>query len=87
MTKPRRVVGLVILLSACATMVTDILEFGSIEVQTVTRSGTPVSGSEIVLYNDVQVMAVGFTGDDGKYRFEFVPPQSYGVHNEPPPLI
>ena len=76
--------GLVIILSACATMVTDVLEFGSIEVQTVTRSGTPVSGSEITLYNDVQIMAVGFTDTDGKYLFEFVPPQIYGVHNQPP---
>jgi hypothetical protein len=65
-------------------MVTDILEFGSIDVQTVTRSGVPVPGSEIVLYNDVQIMAVGFTDTDGKYLFEFVPPQFYGVHNEPP---
>ncbi len=78
------VVGLVILLSACATMVTDILEFGSIDVQTVTRAGVPVPGSEIVLYNDIQIMGVGFTDTDGKHLFEFVPPQFYGVHNEPP---
>jgi hypothetical protein len=65
-------------------MVTDVLEFGSIEVQTVTRSGTPVSRSKIVLYNDVQIMAEGFTDTDGKYLFKFVPPQIYGVHNEPP---
>ena len=84
MTRTRTVVVLVILLSACATMVTDILKFGSIGVETITRSGVPVSGSEITLYNDVQIMGVGFTDTDGKYLFEFVPPQFYGVHNEPP---
>ena len=84
MTRPKMVVGLAILLSACATMVTDILEFGSIDVQTMTRAGVPVPGSEIVLYNDIQIMGVGFTDTDGKHLFEFVPPQFYGVHNEPP---
>ena len=84
MTRTGPLVALVILLSACGAWVTDILEFGSLEVRTVTRSGAPVSGSELVLYNDLQIMGVGFTGSDGVHRFDFVPPQFYGVHNEPP---
>ena len=80
----RPLFALVILLSACATLFTDIIAFGSLEVLTVTRSGVPVTGSELTLYNDVQVSAVGFTGADGKYLFKFMPPQVYGVHNEPP---
>ena len=84
MTRTGPLVALVILLSACGAWVTDILEFGSLEVRTVTRSGAPVSGSELVLYNDLQVMGVGFTDSDGVHRFDFVPPQFYGVHNEPP---
>ena len=60
------------------------MEFGSLEVSTVTRSGAPVSGSELLLYNDLQVMGVGFTNANGVHRFDFVPPQFYGVHNEPP---
>ena len=84
MTKSGLLLVLVLLLSACAAWITDILDFGSLEVSTVTRSGAPVSGSELVLYNDLQVMGVGFTDSDGVHRFEFVPPQFYGVHNEPP---
>ena len=80
----RPLFALVILLSACATLFTDIIEFGSLEVLTVTRSGVPVTGSELTLYNNVQISAVGFTGADGKYRFKFISPQIYGVHNEPP---
>ncbi|HCK90960.1 MAG TPA: hypothetical protein DHW54_07235, partial [Gemmatimonadetes bacterium] len=84
MTKTVPFILLILLLSACATLITDILDYGSLEVETVTRSGSPVPGTEIALYNDVQVVALGFTGTDGKYLFEFVPPQFYGVHNEPP---
>jgi len=84
MTRNGLLFVLVILLSACAVWITDILEFGSLEVSTVTRSGAPVSGSELVLYNDLQVMGVGFTDANGVHRFDFVPPQFYGVHNEPP---
>ena len=84
MTRTGPLVALVILLSACGAWVTDILEFGSLEVRTVTRSGAPGSGSELVLYNDLQIMGVGFTDSDGVHRFDFVPPQFYGVHNEPP---
>ena len=65
MTRNGLLLVLVILLSACAAWITDILEFASLEVQTVTRSGAPVSGSEVVLYNDVQIMAVGFTDASG----------------------
>ena len=75
---------LVILLSACAAWITDILDFGSLEVRTMTRSGAPVSGSELFLYNDLQIMAVGFTDASGIHSFDFMPPQFYGLHNEPP---
>ena len=71
----RPLFAVVILLSACATLFTDIIEFGSLEVLTVTRSGVPVTGSELTLYNNVQISAVGFTGADGKYRFKFISPQ------------
>ena len=84
MTKSGLLLVLVLLLSACAAWITDILDFGSLEVSTVTRSGAPVSGSELVLYNDLQVMGVGFTNANGVHRFDFVPPQFYGVNNEPP---
>ena len=84
MTKTVSFILLIIILSACATLITDILDYGSLEVEMVTRSGSPVPGTEVALYNDVQVIALGFTGTDGKYLFEFVPPQFYGVHNEPP---
>jgi len=84
MNKNGLLLVLVILLSACAAWITDILEFASLEIQTVTRSGAPVSGSEVVLYNDVQIMAVGFTDASGIHSFDFIPPQFYGVHNEPP---
>ena len=84
MTRSGLLLVLVILLSACAAWITDILEFGSLEVRTVTRSEAPVSGSELVLYNDLQVMGVGFTNSNGVHRFDFIPPQFYGVHNEPP---
>jgi len=84
MTRNGLLFVLVVLLSACAAWITDILEFGVLEVSTLTRSGSPVSGSELVLYNDLQIMGVGFTNSDGTYRFDFVPPQFYGVHNEPP---
>ena len=84
MTRTGLLLVLVILLSACAAWITDILEFGSLEVRTVTRSEAPVSGSELVLYNDLQVMGVGFTNSNGVHRFDFIPPQFYGVHNEPP---
>ena len=75
---------MIILFSACAVLFTDIVEFGSLEVHTVTRSGAPVTGSELVLYNDVQVMSVGLTDTNGIHRFDFVPPQFYGISNEPP---
>ena len=84
MTRNGLLFVLVILLSACAAWITDILEFGSIEVHTMTRSGAPITGSELVLYNDLQVMAVGFTNPDGIHSFDFVPPQFYGIRNEPP---
>jgi len=84
MTRTGLLLVLVILLSACAAWITDILDFGSLKVQTVTRSGAPVSGSELILYNDLQVMGVGFTNSAGIYRFDIVPDQPSGVHNEPP---
>ena len=45
MTRNGLLLVLVILLSACAAWITDILDFGSLEISTVTRSGEPVSGS------------------------------------------
>ena len=64
MTKTVPFILLILLLSACATLITDILDYGSLEVETVTRSGSPVPGTEIALYNDVQVVALGFTGTE-----------------------
>lgn len=73
-----------IALSACAEMVTDVFEYGSIEVEAVRRNGEPVPGVELTLYSSFQVMAQAKTDENGYHLFEFVPPNQYGVHAEPP---
>ncbi len=66
-------------LPACAEMVTDILEYGSVEVEVVQRDGEPVPGAKLILYNSLQLMAQGVTDESGRHLFEFVPPNQYGI--------
>ncbi len=68
-----------LLLPACAEMVTDIFEYGSVEVEVVQQNGDPVPGAKLILYNSLQFMAQGVTDETGRHLFEFVPPNGYGI--------
>lgn len=82
-----QVVFSILLLGGCAELVTDILEYGSVVVETRRRSGDPVAGVRLTLYTGTRVMAIGQTGADGRFLFENLPPDvrgGYGVYAEPP---
>lgn len=63
----------------CAELVTDILEYATVEVSTTLRSGEPVRGVPLTLYIGGRNMAFGKTDAAGGYVFRFVPPNLYGV--------
>lgn len=75
---------MVLALAGCADWVTDVPPYGSIDVLAHRRSGEPVAGASLLLYNGSRVMARGTTGTDGGYRFEYLPTGAYGVYAEPP---
>ncbi len=68
----------------CAELITDILEYGSIEVEAVRRNGEPVPGVELLLYAGPHARGMGATDAAGRHRFDLVPPNLYGVYAEPP---
>jgi len=68
-----------LLLPACAEMVTDIFEYGTVEVEVVQQDGEPVPGANLTLYRSYQVMAQGVTDETGRHLFEFVPSTRYGI--------
>ncbi len=72
------------LATSCAEVVTDILEYGSIEVQATRRDGEPVEGAYLILYIGAQTRGAATTDAQGIHRFELVPPNVYGVYAEPP---
>lgn len=84
----RTLLGFVVLASlvgaGCADIVSDVFDYGVVDVTTLRRNGDPVPGAEVTLFNDIQVMARGHTNEQGTYRFEFVAPRPYGVRGEPP---
>ena len=63
----------------CAELVTDILEYSTVEVSTTRRSGEPVEGVPLTLYIGGRDMAFGESDATGRYVFRFVPPNIYGV--------
>ena len=69
---------------ACAEMVTDLTDYGTIVVEARTLSGTPVPGARLTLYNGVRILSVASTGVDGRHVFEFVPPNEYGIFSGTP---
>lgn len=74
----------VLLLAACADLITNTQPYGSIEVTAVLTNGDPLPGVQLMLYTSVRTMAYGSTGPDGKYVFKFVPEGAYGVQAIPP---
>ena len=70
--------------AGCADVITDIVEYGSIEVEAVRRNGDPVEGVELLLYTGPHARGMGTTDASGRHSFEFVPPNSYGVYATPP---
>ena len=77
-------VGALLATLGCADIVTDILEYGSVEVETARRNGDPVPGVELLLYTGPHARGMGTTDASGRHRFEFVPPNVYGVRATPP---
>lgn len=75
---------LLLTLAACAEVITDLFEYGSIEVEAVRRNGDPVPGAELTLYSSFQVVAQAKTDENGHHLFDFIAPNQYGVHAEPP---
>lgn len=71
------------LLSSCSSLLSDGYDYGRIEVEVVRRSGEPVPGVDLVLYNWERHMAYGTTGAAGRYVFEFVPEGEFGVRAVP----
>ena len=69
----------------CAKLVTDILEYATVEVSTTRRSGEPVEGVSLTFYTGGRVMAFGQTDATGGYVFRFVAPEKYGVRARRPP--
>ena len=63
----------------CAKLVTDIVEYSTVEVSTTRRSGEPVEGVPLTFYTGGRVMAFGRTDATGGYVFRFLPPNIYGV--------
>jgi hypothetical protein len=69
----------------CAEVVTDILEYSTVEVSTTRRSGEPVVGVPLIFFTGGRVMAFAETDVSGGHVFQFVAPNIYGVRAETPP--
>lgn len=74
----------VVSLGGCDDLISDTTEFGAVEVSTVRTNGEPVPGTELQLFIGARPMASGVTDGNGIHRFEFVPPDAYGVFAVPP---
>ncbi len=68
----------------CADWITDIPPFARVDVTAMRRSGDPVPGAPVTLYIGERIMGKGLTGEDGSYRFDYLPTNQYGVYAEPP---
>jgi hypothetical protein len=78
------VLGCALLLGACADLLSDPFEYGTIEVHATRRNGDPVAGANLTLFTGHTHLAYGTTGPDGRFVFRFVPMGAMGVYVETP---
>ena len=69
---------------ACADRIFEVVEYATLTVDATRLSGEPVAGVHLDLYIGDASMAIAKTDEAGRYVFEFVPPNIYGLYAEPP---
>ncbi|HET7274382.1 MAG TPA: carboxypeptidase-like regulatory domain-containing protein [Longimicrobiaceae bacterium] len=72
-------VGAILLMGACSSLLFDGGNYGEIRVEAVTASGDPVEGLPLTLYQATRPIAYAATDENGLYAFEFVPFGNHGV--------
>ena len=70
--------------AACADRIFEVAEYASVTVDVTRLSGEPVAGVHLDLYIGDASMAIAKTDEAGRYVFDFVPPNIYGLYAEPP---
>ncbi len=74
-------------ISACASVVTGLTEFGQIDVLVESVSGEAVARAKVTLFSGERILDSDRTDERGRHAFEFVPPGEYGVVATMPPTV
>lgn len=73
-----------ILLAGCDAWLTTPSLYNTVDVVVAQRDGTPIPGTNLILYTGDRPMGYAVTGLDGRFTFKRVPQGLYGVLATPP---
>ena len=73
-----------ILLAGCDAWLTKPSLYNTVDVVVAQRDGTPIPGTNLILYTGDRPMGYAVTGLDGRFTFKRVPQGVYGVLATPP---